>query len=159
MPQYKNRVHVVLLPRYTGQVVQQWKDLGKVLCRLLRMSDYWYGFASDQTLSSVERSARRISVLQQVGRRRDGEGVQAMSRMDVACQIIDRSSRPDNAGTENLGFSRTRQTLRGWAQKHSCSSGGDSRGQQCIHRCAQVVRDQGVQTWANVQSYGRIMGC
>ncbi|CAM9308964.1 unnamed protein product, partial [Laminaria digitata] len=56
------------------QVVQQWKDLGKVLCRLLRMSDYWYGFASDNTLSSVERSARRISVLQQMVEMRVGGG-------------------------------------------------------------------------------------
>lgn len=47
------------------QAVQQWKGLGKVLCRLLRMSDYWYGFVADDTLSREERTVRRITVLQQ----------------------------------------------------------------------------------------------
>lgn len=50
-----------------AQVVRKWKNLGKVLCRLLRMSDYWFGFASDGILlSNEERATRRISVLQQV---------------------------------------------------------------------------------------------
>lgn len=48
------------------QAVRKWKHLGKVLCRLLRMSDYWYGFASDVALSSEERAIRRVSVLHQV---------------------------------------------------------------------------------------------
>lgn len=53
---------------FCTQAVLKWKNLGKVLCRLLRMSDYWYGFASDGALlSNEERARRRISVLQQVG--------------------------------------------------------------------------------------------
>lgn len=52
------------------QAVTKWKNLGKILCRLLRMSDYWYGFASDgSALSSEERATRRISVLHQVHER------------------------------------------------------------------------------------------
>lgn len=65
--------HVSRLPTFSIasrvliQAVRKWKNLGKVLCRLLRMSDYWYGFASDGALlSNEERAARRISVLQQV---------------------------------------------------------------------------------------------
>lgn len=62
--QYNNFAYFL----FRTQVVLKWKNLGKVLCRLLRMSDYWYGFASDGALlSSEERAARRISVLQQVG--------------------------------------------------------------------------------------------
>lgn len=52
---------------YFLQVVHKWKNLGKVLCQLLRKSDYWYGFASSGViLTNEERAIRRISVLQQV---------------------------------------------------------------------------------------------
>eukprot|EP00903_Cladosiphon_okamuranus_P011664 g10971.t1 len=71
------------------EAVRKWKSLGKVLCRLLRMSDYWYGFASDGALlSSEERATRRISVLQQivemrgVGRTTMKSIVRAIAEMD-----------------------------------------------------------------------------
>ncbi|CAM9847508.1 unnamed protein product [Ectocarpus sp. 4 AP-2014] len=65
------------------QAVRKWKDLGKALCRLLRMSDYWYGFAFDGALSGEERAARRISVLQQILEMR-GVGRTAMKTLVLA---------------------------------------------------------------------------
>ncbi|CBN79097.1 hypothetical protein Esi_0176_0057 [Ectocarpus siliculosus] len=65
------------------QAVRKWKNLGKALCRLLRMSDYWYGFAFDGALSGEERAARRISVLQQILEMR-GVGRTAMKTLVLA---------------------------------------------------------------------------
>eukprot|EP00752_Nemacystus_decipiens_P002077 g1988.t1 len=71
------------------QAVRKWKNLGKVLCRLLRMSDYWYGFASDGALlSNEEKASRRISVLQQIVEMR-GVGRTTMKTLVRAIAGID----------------------------------------------------------------------